>query len=246
MSTTRRAAQALQQASFWPISSLPWFLLKPSREDQVDTPNPKDLLNGLLGSAHLFVAAISGVMEHQLLAEVAGSQLTVSQLKILKLLYLTDAQNVGEVAAFLGVSDAAASKAVDRLVRRKLLRRTQGRSDRRSSNLSLALAGLAILKRYETAKDRKLADIFGNLDPGELKQASEFLDRMTTGVVHHSANPEDICLQCGIYSKKRCLVREAGRPECQYQRKKTKFQFKNNATQIEVPKRGRPGLGPPG
>jgi len=54
-----------------------------------------------------------------------GQQLSLSQLKILKLLDLTEAHNIGDVAAFLGVSDAAASKTVDRLARLRYLRRTE-------------------------------------------------------------------------------------------------------------------------
>lgn len=212
----------------------------------MDIQNRQRLVNELLGSAHLFVSAVSGVMEQQLLSEVAGKQLTLSQLKILKLLDLTEAHNVGDVAAFLGVSDAAASKAVDRLVRRKYLRRTEGRLDRRSSDLSLAPAGRTVLNRYEAAKDRKLEAMFGNLEPDELQQASAFLERLTKGIVHNSANPEEICLQCGIYLKKRCLVREAGRSDCQYQRRKKKQQVRNDATRTQVPTRGRPGVGPPG
>jgi len=194
----------------------------------------------------LFVSAVSGVMEQQLLTEIAGKQLTISQLKILKLLNVTEAHNVGDVAAFLGVSDAAASKAVDRLVRSNFLRRTEGREDRRSSDLSLAPAGRTILKRYETAKDRKLAAMFGNLDLGELQQTSAFLERLTKGIVHDSANPDDICLQCGIHLKKRCLVREAGEVDCQYQRRKTKTQVRTDATRTKISKRGGRGVGPPG
>jgi DNA-binding MarR family transcriptional regulator len=213
----------------------------------MDSHNRHQLVNELLGSAHLFVSAVSGVMEQQLLTEIAGKQLSISQLKILKLLDLTEAHNVGDVAAFLGVSDAAASKSVDRLVRRKYLRRTEGRTDRRSSDLSLAAAGRSVLKRYETAKDRKLAAMFGNLDTDELLQTAGFLERLTKGIVHDSANPEEICLQCGIYlNKKRCLVREAGRPECHYQRRKTKQQVRSDATRTKTSARGRPGMGSPG
>jgi DNA-binding MarR family transcriptional regulator len=212
----------------------------------VDIHSRQQMVNDLLGSAHLFVSAVSGVMEQQLLAEVAGKQLTLSQLKILKLLDLTEAHNVSDVAAFLGVSDAAASKSVDRLVRQKYLRRTEGRIDRRSSDLSLAAAGRNILKRYESAKDRKLAAMFGQLDPDELQQTSSFLERLTKGIVHHSANPEEICLQCGIYLKKRCLVREASQSDCQFQRRKLKREVRNDATRTQVPTRGRPGVGPPG
>jgi DNA-binding MarR family transcriptional regulator len=207
----------------------------------------QQLANELLGSAHLFVSAVSGVMEQQLLHEIAGKQLSISQLKILKLLDLTEAHNVGDVAAFLGVSDAAASKSIDRLVRRKYLRRTEDRTDRRSSDLSLAGSGRTLLKRYEAAKDRKLATMFGNLDAEELLQTATFLERLTKGIVHDSANPEEICLQCGFYlNKKRCLLREAGQPDCHYQRRKTRQQVRSDATRTKVSTRGGSGVGPPG
>jgi len=213
----------------------------------------QQLVNELLGSAHLFVSAVSGVMEQQLLSEIAGKQLTLSQLKILKLLDLTEAHNVGDVAAFLGVSDAAASKTVDRLVRRKYLRRTVDRRDRRSSDLALAAAGRRILSQYEAAKDRKLAAMFANLDLDELQQTSTFLERLTKGIVHESANPEEICLQCGIYLKKRCLVREASEADCHYQARKMKQlvrtinpKARRDAPRTKVPTRGGPGVGPPG
>ena len=208
--------------------------------------NTQQLVNELLGSAHLFLAAVSGVMEQNLLTEIVGKQLSLSQLKILKLLDLTEAHNVGDVAAFLGVSDAAASKAVDRLARLKFLRRKESRKDRRSSDLSLAAAGHKLLARYEAAKDQKLAEMFRDLDPDELRQASVFLDRMTKGIVHDSANPEEICLQCGIHLKQRCLVREAAQTHCSYQLRKSKRQVKGDATKAEVSTRGRPQVGPPG
>jgi DNA-binding MarR family transcriptional regulator len=211
----------------------------------MDTDDKQQLVDQLLGSAHLFVSAVSGVMAQQLLSEVAGKQLTVSQLKILKLLEMTGAQKVGEVAAFLGVSDAAASKAVDRLVRRKYVRRTEGRADRRSSDLSLAAPGRTILQRYEVSKNRRLAGVFGNLDAGELRRTSDFLERLTKGIIHHSANPHEICLQCGIYLEQRCLVREANQTDCQYQLRKTKRVVRRNATRTQVSEGGRPGLGPP-
>jgi DNA-binding MarR family transcriptional regulator len=206
----------------------------------------QELVNELLGSAHLFLAAVSGVMEQKLLSEIVGKQLSLSQLKILKLLDLAEAQNVGDVAAFLGVSDAAASKSVDRLARLKYLRRTESRKDRRSSDLSLAAAGRKLLNRYETAKDHKLAEMFRDLDADELRQTSAILDRMTTGIVHDSTNPEEICLQCGIYMKKRCLVREAAQAQCSYQMRKSKQQVKGDATEAKISTRGRPRVGPPG
>jgi len=212
----------------------------------MERQDTQQVINDLLGDAHVFVAAVSGVMENALLEQIAGKHLTLSQLKILKLIDVTDAHHVGDVAAFLGVSDAAASKAVDRLVRQKYLRRTVAPSDRRSSELSLAMAGRKLLRDYEAARDRKLAGLFGDLDTKEVRRTSEFLERLTKGIVNGSANPEEICLQCGIYLKKRCLVRDAVREDCQYQKRRKSRQVRTDATKVEIPKGGRPGLGPPG
>src|ERR1019366_3621040 len=125
----------------WVACSLPWFLLSTSKENPMGNRSTQQLVNELLGSAHLFLAAVSGVMDQKLLSEIVGKQLSLSQLKILKLLELTEAQNVGDVAAFLGVSDAAASKAVDRLGRLKHLARTGRRPERWGSGFVLAAAG---------------------------------------------------------------------------------------------------------
>ena len=228
------------------VCSLPCFLLTHFREDRMDRPDKPHLIDELLGSAHVFVSAVSGVMEQKLLEEIAGKLVTQSQLKILRLLDLTGAHNIGDVAAFLGVSDAAASKAVDRLVRRKYVRRTEGRADRRSFELSLAAAGRKLLARYDTVKKAKLAEIFGKLDAEELRRTAEFLEELTKGIVNGSANPEEVCLQCGVHLKTRCLVREAARTECCYQQRNQRRLKRSHATPNEVPARGGRGLGPPG
>jgi len=209
-------------------------------------PNTELLISDLLGSAHLFISAVSGVMEEKVLSETAGKQLTLSQLKVLKLLQLTDARNVGDVAAFLGVSNAAASKTVDRLVRRKYLKRTEAPSDRRSSELTLTAPGRKMLIQYDAVKTRKLARVFHDFDPEDLRRTTELLEQLTKGVVTHSANPEEICLQCGIYLQKRCLVREVARTDCMYQRRIKRPKATRNATHTEIPARSRPRVGPPG
>jgi hypothetical protein len=126
------------------------------------------------------------------------------------------------------------------------VRRRVVRSDRRSAELSLAAAGRKLVNQYEAGKDRKLAALFGELDPKEMRRTSEFLERLTKGIVNGSANPEEICLQCGIYLKKRCLVREAARADCFYQKRRNTRQVRRNATEAEIPTRGGSGMGPPG
>src|SRR5512142_242543 len=104
----------------------------------------------------------------------------------MKLVAMTDAQRIGDVALFLGVSNAAASKAVDKLVRRKLLRRAEGEKDRRVIHLALTSASRRLLQAYEGAKEQKLQHIFGRFSEDDLRRASELLDLLSAGIVEHN------------------------------------------------------------
>lgn len=177
-------------------------------------------IDDFLGSAHVFASAVSDVIESGLLRDVAGDQVTVSQLKLLKLVAMTDEQTIGDVALFLGVSNAAASKAVDKLVRRKLLRRAEGETDRRLIHLSLTPASRRLLEAYEQAKARKLDGVFRKFSEEDLRRAADLLDRLSADLVDHSGKDE-MCLQCGIYFRERCLVRQIMKRNCFYKRHKS-------------------------
>ncbi|MBI3670031.1 MAG: winged helix DNA-binding protein [Acidobacteria bacterium] len=179
-----------------------------------------ELVNEFLGSAHLLASAVGDVVEKGLLGEVAGSELTFSQFKLLKLVALTDAHTIGDVAAFLEVSNAAASKAVDTLVRRGLLSRAEGEADRRAVQLSLTESSRRLLAAYDTAKNRKLVKVFRRFSLAQLRRTAELLDRLSASIVDHHTGPEQICRQCGIYFREKCLVRQLTRRTCFYQRHK--------------------------
>lgn len=185
-------------------------------------------IDDFLGSAHVFASAVSDIVEERLLEELSGGQVTVSQLKLLKLVAMADSHTIGDVAAFLGVSNAAASKAVDRLVRRNLLRRVEDMRDRRAMRLSLLQPARRLLAAYDAAKRRKLASIFAQVPLEELHRVSELLDRLSAGIVDHSANPEELCLKCGIYFRERCLVRQLSKRDCFYLRHKRQPQGRQN------------------
>jgi DNA-binding MarR family transcriptional regulator len=180
-----------------------------------------ELVNEFLGSMHVLASAVGGVMEDALLQEVAGSQLTVSQLRLLKLVARAEAQTIGDIAASLGVSNAAASKAADRLVRRKLLRRTEGESDRRAILLSLTEAGKRLMRLYEAARDKKLEKVFKQFPLEDLRKTAAMMERLAVSIVSHNANPEEVCLQCKIYFREKCLMREIARHDCFYDRRKS-------------------------
>jgi len=181
-----------------------------------------DLINDFLGSTQVFARAVRNVVEEKLLHEIAPRPLTFSQFRLLKLVAMTNAQTLGDVATFLGVSNAAASKAVDKLVRRGLLLRSEAETDRRAIELSLTEPSRRLLAAYDAAKNRTLAKVFRRLSPKDLRHTAELLDQLAAEIVDHTARPEEICLQCGIYYRKKCLIQQLVQRNCFYHRHKTR------------------------
>jgi len=181
-----------------------------------------ELINDFLGSTQVFASSVNDVVEKRLLREVGPRQLTFSQFKLLKLVALTDAQMIGDAAAFLGVSNAAASKAVDKLVRQGLLLRNEAQRDRRAVHHSLTASSRRVLAAYDAAKDRKLTSVFRHFSPQDLRRTADLLDRLSAGIVDHSAQAQELCLQCGIYYRKKCLVRQLVRRHCFYHRRQNR------------------------
>ena len=173
------------------------------------------LVNDFLGSVRILSTTIDEWMEEEL-REVTDDRVTTSQLKVLKLVARTNARRIGDVADFLAVSNAAASKAVDRLVKRGLIRRTEAAADRRAVELSLTVEGRSLLAQYEAATSRVLKDLFGNLDQEKLKGTAEFLDHLSTEVVKTGRVREGICLRCGIHFRDRCILRQSVGKNCYF------------------------------
>jgi DNA-binding MarR family transcriptional regulator len=167
-----------------------------------------EAINDFLGSAHVFAAAVTKVIEEELLREAVNNEITVSQLKLLKLVNISEARTIGDVAAFLGVSNAAASKAVDKLVRMMLLRRSEAEADRRSIHLSLTEPSRRMLAAYEAARQQKLRHLFGQFEEEELRRTTSFLDRLSVQIVGRRSNEGRLCLQCGIHFREKCVLYE--------------------------------------
>lgn len=181
-----------------------------------------DLSNEFLSSARVFAWSVREVIERTVLREVAGDKLTFSQLKLLYLVAHTDVLNIGDAAAFLGVTCGAASKSVDKLVRRRLLRRVAPAEDRRSFRLSLTETSRKLMEAYQTARDYRTKLALKQFPPDELRKTSDLLDRLAGAIVSGSADPDAVCMQCEIYFRDRCRFGEYGQRNCFYQHHKTR------------------------
>jgi DNA-binding MarR family transcriptional regulator len=173
------------------------------------------LINDFLGSVRILSTTIDEWME-EALKEATDSRVTPSQLRVLKLVARTNARRIGDVAEFLAVSNAAASKAVDRLVRRGLVRRTESAADRRAVELSLTPEGRTLLAQYEAATNQVLKEVFGSLPADRLQETADFLDQLSTRMVKDGRTRDGICLRCGIHFRDRCLLRQSVGRNCYF------------------------------
>lgn len=177
-----------------------------------------ELIYDFLSSARVFAKAVRDVIEAGVLKEVAGDKLTTSQLKLLYLVAQTESVTIGEAAYFLGVSSPAASKTVEKLVRRKLLLRNDIQGDRRSSELSLTDQAKKLLNSYESARNQRAAEIFSEYSPEVLRNTAEVLDHLAFGIARQRVGAEEgqTCLQCEIYYRNDCRFGKFGACNCYY------------------------------
>ena len=173
------------------------------------------LIQDVLGSAHIFSSAVDELMQERL-RTIIGEQLTFPQLKLLKLIAQSETYNISQVAAFLGVSSAAASKAVDRLVRRGLLRRTEAPSDRRAVEIALNPEGERLLGEYERVTGETLEEIFGEVTPDGLRETAALLDQLSMHILEHDLEGSEACFRCGIYFREKCLLRGRHNRQCHF------------------------------
>lgn len=167
-------------------------------------------IRDLVASATIFATTVEEILEDRL-REVAGDRVTVSQLKLLTLVDRSGPIGLSEAAAFLGVSPAAASKAAHRLVEAGLVARREVPGDRRALALTLTDEGTRLVRDYEAAADRALAEAFAGRLPVDPHRTAVALDRLSLMVASGDGNGgADMCFRCGIHFRDRCLLR--GRP----------------------------------
>jgi len=171
-----------------------------------------EAINDLLASATIFTSTSSDLLAAEL-EGLAGDRLTFTQLRLLRLVARQDRLSVGDVATFLGVSNAAASKAVDRLVRGGFLRRAEAEGDRRTTEVSVTEEGLRLLDGFDARSSAALLRLLSGVTPRQMRDISGGLDRLSLSI-SGSAEPGDVCFRCGLYFRDECLLRTMTDRQC--------------------------------
>jgi len=167
--------------------------------------------NRLLRNSHIFASTVREVLERCFLEQASPLPLTISQFYLLKLMSNNELYQVGEIAELLGVSNAAASKNIDKLEGLDLVSRTQSEGDRRATLLALRPKGKRLVQAYENLKSERLSPVFEQFDPGEVDELSRLLEKFSAEVLRFEGPAGEelensYCLRCAVYLERDCPV----------------------------------------
>ena len=102
----------------------------------------------------------------QCLADLPEAEdVSATQYRTLAILALRGPRNASVLADELGVGRPAATKLVDRLVKRRLIRRGSHETDRRQVILEATDRGREVVRAVQQCRRRKLARVLSELDP---------------------------------------------------------------------------------
>jgi DNA-binding MarR family transcriptional regulator len=122
----------------------------------IEEPSLGLLLDRFLRAMHRFDAGRTLPILH-------AAELTTPQIAVLE--FARDPQTVSAVAVFLGLSRPATSQLIDKLVRRRFVRRTEGTRDRRQRNVVLTAKGRTLVDRIAAARATRFNSSLAVLPP---------------------------------------------------------------------------------
>lgn len=180
----------------------------------MDAERKIELIQQVMGASHVFCSTVNELLERTL-EESSDEQLAMSQIKLLLLIaHPHHTFKVTDVAQFLGVTNAAASRAIDRLVQRGLVERTVSKEDRRAVDLALTPASRELLDRFTDARNQELLRLLGDYPEDQLRQAIALLDELSVRLLDVEKAAEERCLRCGVHFRTGCVVQDVLGREC--------------------------------
>ncbi len=107
------------------------------------------------------------------------NELSPSQVNALMRLHYGGACGMSQIAGHLGITNAAASQMVERMVQAGLIRRVEDANDRRAKTLSLTSAGRDLVERSIDARKCWMESLTLELSPAQQENIAEALVVLT-------------------------------------------------------------------
>ena len=132
--------------------------------NSVDLSTGDSILDAVVTASRVLVA-----MAARSLAD-AGEEVTLTQYRSLVVLASRGPQGVAALAEAVAVTPPTASRLVDRLVRKDLVRRRADRHDRRQVRIGLTEAGRHLVDLVTERRRQEIAELLMSIDP-EVQQS---------------------------------------------------------------------------
>ncbi|MGE5618000.1 MAG: MarR family winged helix-turn-helix transcriptional regulator [Sphingomonadaceae bacterium] len=159
--------------------------------------------------ADLFVAIVEKLMTQRLLDESFDQQVTPSQLVALRYLSLNESSLMSDVAEGLGISFPAATKTIDRLVRKGLASRSEDQRDRRVVRIRLTEKGMSLVQNIYRERTRRFTAVLDRLDPAARDALLQGIEGFITSAIGDEETARSVCLHCGSEHHDSCPVKVA-------------------------------------
>jgi DNA-binding MarR family transcriptional regulator len=136
-------------------------------------------------TAILLNQMIEGLMHYSMrtmFRYVKDNNLSMPQFGTLMQIYHKHTCAVSDIGSEMGISNAAASQMLDRLVQQNYIERTEDPIDRRVKQINLTDKGLALVKEANMVKLHTLSKLIQTFTPEEIEQTriilSKIIDRV--------------------------------------------------------------------
>lgn len=185
----------------------------------VRTPNLRialtdELLAHAEAVAHLFLQAMFKTIGTEMLEELSEAEVTYPQMQAMRYLMTHRRVTIGDLVEGLQISYPSATNMVNRLERKKLVRRFSNPRDRRQVGIQLTPAGADLIKRLDQERKQRFALILAHMSESERQAFIQGLHAFVrTGLQHEILPAENICLHCGSARDPLCPIIETISPE---------------------------------
>jgi MarR family transcriptional regulator, lower aerobic nicotinate degradation pathway regulator len=132
-------------------------------------------ISALTNHVGYWMRFVSNHVSHAFRLKVEARGVTVAEWVVLRALYGADGVNPSQLSETLGMTRGAISKLADRLLAKKLIKRTVDRGDRRFQSLTLTDSGRKLVPALAALADRNDAEYFGHLTAGQREELIDLL-----------------------------------------------------------------------
>jgi len=154
----------------------------------------------------LFSRVMMRAMTLPSLAEANGREISLPQLQCLRYLHQQGELKMGEISEGLAISDPAASKLVDRLEKKGLVKRRPCATDRRASRVALTEEGFRLIEGFRERRSARLEAVLARMEPADRRALITGIERFIEAALTDEKSLRGACLRCGREHDLDCIL----------------------------------------